>query len=241
MDDKDRRALVIETNDRSRAGTIHTLSMQGFDVDWADSGHRGVEMAGDIDPDLITIAVDLPDLDGIEVCRRIRESSDAYIVLISTHEDELERLMGLEIGADDFLNEPFNPRELQVRVSAMFRRPRKGPASRAEVTFSPRISRSFRHGTLKLDVNSRIVTVLGTEARLTKTEFDLLAMLLSNPTRVWSREVLMAAVWGGGWVKDTHVVEVHVGNLRRKLNRLDPDTEFIHTVRGVGYRMDSQG
>ncbi|MEW1954235.1 response regulator transcription factor [Terrabacter sp. NPDC080008] len=253
-----RTAVVVEDDDDIRELITHSLTMQGFDVSAAASGQAGLELVGSVDPDLVTLDLGLPDLDGIEVCRRVRDVSQAYVVMISARTDEIDRLMGLEIGADDYLTKPFSPRELQARVNAMFRRPRTGASGAADVAaangaggptgghVSPAATATVeaepalvRHGRITVDPESRVAMVDSHEADLTRTEFDLLTTLMSAPRRVWSRAVLLESLWGPGWSEE-HLVEVHVGNLRRKLTRLGPAgmRAPIRTVRGVGYRME---
>jgi two-component system, OmpR family, response regulator len=252
-----RTAVVVEDDDDIRELITHSLTMQGFEVSAAASGLAGVELVVATDPDLVTLDLGLPDLDGIEVCRRVRDVSQAYVVMISARTDEIDRLMGLEIGADDYLTKPFSPRELQARVNAMFRRPRAVRVNGSEAATDSAAttvatdaraddaSRDdaphtlVRHGRIAVDPEARIVTVDGNEADLTRTEFDLLTTLVSAPRRVWSRAVLLDSLWGPGWTEE-HLVEVHVGNLRRKLSRLGPAGHRapIRTVRGVGYRME---
>jgi two-component system, OmpR family, response regulator len=255
-----RTAVVVEDDDDIRELITHSLTMQGFEVSAASSGQAGLELVVATDPDLVTLDLGLPDLDGIEVCRRVRDVSQAYVVMISARTDEIDRLMGLEIGADDYLTKPFSPRELQARVNAMFRRPRTaGPTASDETAGTgadgsglPATGTSadgaspdaptlelVRHGRIAVDPEGRVVTVDDQEVDLTRTEFDLLSTLVSAPRRVWSRAVLLDSLWGPGWSEE-HLVEVHVGNLRRKLSRLGPDgmRAPIRTVRGVGYRME---
>ncbi len=238
MGQEDRRALVIEDDSDIRGLIVHSLSMQGFGVESAATGRRGLELVQSHEPDIITLDLGLPDLDGIEVCRRIREVSDAYVVMITARQDEIDRLMGLETGADDYLVKPFSPRELQARVTAMFRRPRSGPPTRTAADAQPG-GEHFSHGPLSVDVEGRTTTLEGVELTLTRTEFDLLTTLLSSPKRVWSRDVLLRNVWGDDWATDYHLVEVHMGNLRRKLGDSGQNSRFIRTVRGVGYRMEN--
>lgn len=237
----EQKALVIEDDADIRALLVHTLTMQGFEVFDTASGRKGVELATKQLPDVITIDLGLPDLDGIEVCRRIRNFSDAYVVMVTARHEEVDRLMGLETGADDFVSKPFSPRELQARITAMFRRPRSVALVPDLVPTAPlmRNGEAMTHGRLELDAESHIVTVDGAEIRLTRIEFELLATMLGSPKRVWSREILLSKVWGDSWVSDHHVVEVHVGNLRRKLAAGRGKSTFIHTVRGVGYRMET--
>ena len=263
-----RTAVVVEDDDDIRELITHSLTMQGFAVSTASSGQAGLDLVVATAPDLVTLDLGLPDLDGIEVCRRVRDVSQAYVVMISARTDEIDRLMGLEIGADDYLTKPFSPRELQARVNAMFRRPRTpgpsgattathassapgavatqgsshgsaGSVATAEAPPAEEAHGLVRHGRIAVDPDGRVVTVDGREADLTRTEFDLLTTLLGAPRRVWSRAVLLDSLWGPGWSEE-HLVEVHVGNLRRKLSRLGPEgmRAPIRTVRGVGYRME---
>lgn len=234
--EEERRALVIEDDSDIRGLLVHSLSMQGFVVEGAHTGRLGVELARSTSPDIITLDLGLPDIDGIEVCRRIREFSDAYLIMVTARPDEIDRLIGLETGADDYMSKPFSPRELQARVKAMFRRPRSTTTPRDQVSDEPD-TEQFVHGPLTVTVESRMAVLDGAELSLTRTEFDLLATLMSSPKRVWTRDVLLRTVWGDEWATDHHLVEVHVGNLRRKLGDSGQEARFIRTIRGVGYRM----
>jgi two-component system OmpR family response regulator len=235
----DRLALVVEDDEDMRSLIEFILSTQGFQVLTAGSGTAGVDAVRDHDPDLVTLDLGLPGIDGIEACRRIREISDAYVVMITARDDEVEKLIGLETGADDYLSKPFSPRELNARVNAMFRRPRRGgfqadpPAAAAHEV--------LRHGSLTVDVDGRRAFLDDTEVALTRTEFDLLTELMRTPARVWTREALLRSVWDTEWATDTHLVEVHIGNLRRKLGEGRGSPRLIRTVRGVGYRMEQVG
>jgi len=239
----ERTALVVEDDEDMRSLIEFTLSTQGFQVMTADSGTAGVDAVRDHDPDLVTLDLGLPGIDGIEACRRIREFSDAYVVMITARDDEVEKLIGLETGADDFLSKPFSPRELNARVNAMFRRPRRGPGSPAAGTPAPTNSghEVLKHGPITVDVDGRRAFLDATEVSLTRTEFDLLTELMRAPARVWTREALLRSVWDTEWATDTHLVEVHIGNLRRKLGEGRGAPRYIRTVRGVGYRMEQVG
>jgi two-component system OmpR family response regulator len=231
----ERRALVVEDDEDIRELIALTLTSQGFEVSSAADGREAVEAARTGDPDLITLDLGLPGFDGVEACRRIREFSDAYIVMVTARNEEVDRLIGLETGADDFIGKPFSPRELKARINAIFRRPRRG-AGAVEGGGETEV---LRHGPLTVDVGGRRALRGDEELALTRTEFDLLTELMRTPLRVWSREALLRAVWGNEWVNDTHLVEVHIGNLRRKLGDGRGETRLIRTVRGVGYRMEA--
>jgi DNA-binding response OmpR family regulator len=236
----ERRALVVEDDEDVRSLIEFTLSTQGFEVRTADSGLAGIEQVRDFDPDLVTLDVGLPGIDGIETCRRIREFADAYIIMITARDDEIDRLLGLETGADDYLSKPFSVRELKARVNALFRRPRRGPGAASTDAPAPVADHEvLEHGPLRVDVDGRRAFNGPTELPLTRTEFDLLTELMRTPARVWTREALLRSVWGTDWTSDTHLVEVHIGNLRRKLDEVGGGTRHIKTVRGVGYRMES--
>lgn len=245
----DRRALVVEDDADIRSLIDMTLSAQGFMIRTAATGRDGLQLAREWNPDLITLDLGLPGIDGLEVCRRVREFSDAYLVIVSARLDEVDRLMALQTGADDYLVKPFSPRELQARVTAMFRRPR-GAGEEVAVTTSetaagielggttvPDGHEVLTHGPVGIDVDGRRAFVDDAEVELTRTEFDLLTHLMRTPARVWTREALLRTVWGNDWVGDSHLVEVHIGNLRRKLTQASGNKGLIHTVRGVGYRM----
>lgn len=226
--------MVVEDDVDIRELIVYSLESQGFTVTQVGDGREAVEVTRSVDPDLITLDLGLPGLDGVEVCRRIREFSDAYLMMVTARDEEVDRLIGLETGADDFLAKPFSPRELKARVNAMFRRPRR-PVAVAVVPDQE----ILEHGPIRVDVDGRRVQIDGADLDLTRTEFDLLAELMRTPSRVWSREALLRSVWGDEWTSDTHLVEVHIGNLRRKITAAADGVRLIHTVRGVGYRMEA--
>ncbi len=207
------------------------LAREGYSTAVASTGPRAVDEARRFVPDVILLDLGLPELDGVEVCRQIRSFSDAYIVMLTARTDEVDRVVGLEVGADDYVTKPFSPRELVARIRAMMRRPRSGPADR-------NARRAF--GDLVIDPLGRSVRVAGEEVLLTRIEFDLLETLSSNPQMVFSRQLLRERVWGPEWFGDDHVVDVHIANLRKKVDPPDGRSR-LRTVRGVGYRMEETG
>lgn len=241
MSEHDRQAVVIEDDPDVRALLVELLQQSGFTVVDCSAGTDGLRAVRERDPDLVTLDLNLPDLDGIEVCRRLRESSEAYVIMLTARPDEIDRLVGLETGADDYLTKPFSPRELRARVAAMMRRPRRRGPAPAEPEPAPAAAQDsseiLRLGTLEVDLEGRLAHLDGAELPLTRIEFDLLATLLSGPRRVWPRETLLRTVWGTEWAGDGHLVEVHMGNLRRKLGDDPRNGRYIRTVRGVGYRL----
>jgi DNA-binding response OmpR family regulator len=240
-----RTAVVVE--DDSDVGDVisSVLAQAGFDVTVARTGADALTVVRDTRPDLVTLDMTLPDMDGVEVCRQIRLVSDCYVIVVSGRSAEVDRLIGLEVGADDYLVKPFSMRELQARVAALFRRPRStepvavaAPAPTAEPATAV-LTQAIGCDDLSLDRGAREVLVAGAEIDLTRTEFDLLAHLLSNPGVVVPREDLLRAVWATEFVPDsTHVVDVHLANLRRKLRDASADNQWIRTIRGVGFRYD---
>jgi DNA-binding response OmpR family regulator len=227
-------AVIVDDDPHIRALIAELLRQSGFEITEAATGSEGLAAVREVQPDVVTLDLNLPDLDGIEVCRRMREITDAYVVMLTARPDEIDRLMGLEIGADDYLTKPFSPRELRARIAAMLRRPRSAGGSVAALD-GP--AGTLRHSGLEVDVEGRLALLDGAELELTRTEFDLLATLLSGPRRVWPRETLLRTVWGTEWVSDGHLVEVHMANLRRKLGDDPRSGRYIRTVRGVGYRL----
>ena len=245
-----RTAVVVEDDHDVGDAISKLLDQAGFDVTVARTGAEALTFVGEGRPDLVTLDLTLPDIDGVEVCRQIRTVTDCYVIVVSGRAAEVDRLVGLEVGADDYLVKPFSMRELQARVAALFRRPRSSDpapepatartASRAAapaVDVDPTSSEGCSD--LTLNRGAREVLVSGREIDLTRTEFDLLAHLVGNPGVVVPREELIRAVWASDFVPDsTHVVDVHLANLRRKLRSARDGNQWIRTIRGVGFRFD---
>jgi DNA-binding response OmpR family regulator len=224
------RALVVEDEQPLAALLGSYLERDGFEVSVVHDGTAAVSLAREVDPDLIVLDLGLPGLDGIEVCRQVRTFSDAYVVMLTARTDEVDTLIGLSVGADDYMTKPFSPRELSARVQAMMRRPRADREADEQ-------SEVRRFGSLSVDLEGREVWLDEQPIELTPTEFDLLATLSGRPRMAFSRQQLIDAVWSQSWVGDEHLVDVHVGHLRKKLGDDANRPRFIRTVRGVGYRM----
>ncbi|MEV0144962.1 MULTISPECIES: response regulator transcription factor [unclassified Nonomuraea] len=224
-------ALVIEDTAEMRRLLCEVLGMAGFEVSEAATAAEGLDLVAERRPDLVTLDLMLPDMDGIEVCRRLRGMTSAYVIMLSGRTEEADRLIGLEVGADDYMTKPFSPRELRARVAAMFRRPRRGHLR--EAGERPRI---LTYGDLVVDEESREARLAGRPVPLTRIEFDLLVLLASNPRRVWARETLTRRIWRTDWPGNDHVIDVHIANLRRKLGDDARSGRWVRTVHGVGYR-----
>jgi len=204
------------------------LTREGFEILTAADGPTAVQLVRDQTPDLVVLDVMLPVFDGLEVCRQIRTFSDAYVLMLTARGEEIDRIVGLTVGADDYLVKPFSPRELVARVKALLRRSRPAGLRPAPLPAG-----------LAFDASRHEVSVDGAPISLTTTEFDLLAMLVGDPGVVVSRSRLLDRVWGAEFVADDHLVDVHIGNLRRKLGDDPAASRFVETVRGVGYRLRS--
>jgi DNA-binding response OmpR family regulator len=226
------RALVVDDAPEFRELVGAVLRREGFRVDLADDGDAALAIARRSEPDVVVLDIGLPGIDGVEVCRRLRTFSDAYVVMLTGRNDEVDKLIGLSVGADDYITKPFSNRELVARIRAMLRRPRKGfDADRAAVR---------RLGALEVDTAAREVLLDGRVIELTRIEFDLLEALSARPRVALSRAQLLEAVWGPSWFGDDHVVDVHMSKLRQKLGEDPREPRFVRTVRGVGYRLDAE-
>lgn len=223
------RALVVDDEPPLVRVVSGYLAREGFDVVTAADGEAAVTKAREHEPDVVVLDLMLPGIDGIEVCRRLRSFSNAYVIMLTAKAEEVDKLVGLSVGADDYLTKPFSPRELVARVRAMLRRPRTPQ--------HPDGGTARRFGDLEIDPAAREVRLGGRLIELTRTEFDLLDTLSAHPRVVFSRRQLLDHVWSGEWYGDDHVIDVHVGNLRRKLGDDAGHPRFIRTVRGVGYRI----
>ena len=202
------------------------LRGEGFEVRTAEDGDQGLELARGFSPDVVVLDLGLPKRDGVELCQGIRSFSSAYVLILTARTDELDKVLGLSVGADDYVTKPFSPSELVARVRALLRRPRH-QAGEGRRTF----------GDLVIDPLAREVRVGDEQVALTRIEFDLLETLSSSPRRAFNRRQLIERVWGLDWYGDEHVVDVHMSNLRRKLDAPHGSGRYVRTVIGVGYRM----
>ena len=246
--------LVVEDADDIRALVVTGLQRAGMDTFEATSGSECLALVRESHPDLVVLDLGLPDADGTEVCRQLRAMSSCYVLMLSASAEEVDVLVGLAVGADGYMVKPFSPRELTARVQTMLRRvrhqaetpvadsPRRrstddGHPRRRSTDRAPEVSNVARVGDLEVDLDAREVRIATTQVPVTRTEFDLLAMLASNPGRVFQRETLLQGVWQSEWEGDARLVEVHMSNLRRKLAAAGVVNPDIRTVRGVGYRL----
>lgn len=226
VDARSPRILVVDDEPPIVELVAGYLVREGWEVRTAADGPTALEVIEVWSPDVVVLDLMLPGIDGIEVCNRMRRFSDAYVLMLTARGEEIDRVVGLTVGADDYLVKPFSPRELVARVKALLRRPR-GAAS----------TTSAAVGGMELDEGRRLVRVDGTAIELSALEFDILAALARRPGIVVSRAELFNLVWGQGYLADDHLIDVHIANLRRKLGDDSADPRFVETVRGVGYRV----
>jgi DNA-binding response OmpR family regulator len=217
------RILVVDDEPGLARALAINLRAHGYAVEAVGTGRDALSAASDEPPDLVVLDLGLPDLDGFELCRRLRGSADVPILILTARDEEADRVIGLELGADDYVTKPFSPRELVARVRAVLRRAEPLPAD-AEL---------LELGELRIDFRSRTVTIAGSPVELRTLEFELLAELSRNAGHVVTRDRLLDRVWGVPFAGGTRTVDVHVAQLRKKLGR----PGLIQTVRGVGYRL----
>ena len=219
-------ALVVDDSPDILNLVSTALQRDGFVVSEASSGDDAIAIARRESPDLIVLDIMMPGTDGIETCRLLREFTDAYIVILTARADEVDKLVGLSIGADDYMVKPFSPRELVARARAMLRRPRTAESESTLRIFDG----------MKMDTGTREVWVDNAAVFLTRTEYEILDSLAFDPRSVVTRSALVQRIWGQDWFGDDHVLDVHMSSLRRKIGDVSRTPRFITTVRGVGYR-----
>lgn len=205
------------------------LSAEGYHVERAYDGITALNLARAQRFDLVVLDVMLPGLDGVEVCRRLNQESGIYVLMLTARTDEVDKLIGLSVGADDYLTKPFSPRELVARVKAILRRRQKEPGQPPERP-------PLQYGELLIDPERREVVAGENQIELTPREFDLLYVLARQPGRVFTRDELLQKIWGRDFTGIDRVVDVHIGTLRRKLDEGTSHLSYIQTIRGVGYK-----
>ncbi len=225
---KAKPVLIVEDEASIASFVSLYLRKSGYDVRTAATGSEALTQVAAEAPSLIVLDLMLPDMDGIEVCRRIRRTTDVPILMLTARDEDVDKIIGLEVGADDYMTKPFNPRELVARVKSILRRatPERAPGE----------SEQLQHGDLVVDAGRREVRVAGTELQLAPKEFDLLWELLDHRGLVLTRDQLLERVWGYTFAGDTRTVDVHVRQIRRKLGDASP----IVTVWGVGYKVSPE-
>lgn len=228
--------LVIEDEENLLEALRYNLEREGYQVHTAADGGDGLELARKLKPSLVLLDIMLPTLDGFEVCRILRRESEVPILILTAKGEEVDRVVGLELGADDYITKPFSIRELVARVRNTLRRAQyldAGPPPAAATEPD-----AYRMGNLEIDLNRHEARLAGTPLNLKPKEFDLLALLTANPGRAFTRDQILEKVWGYDYVGQTRTVDVYVSWLREKL-QADPTTaRSIVTIRGVGYRLD---
>jgi DNA-binding response OmpR family regulator len=223
------RVLVVDDEEQIRTIIRRYLEADGYAVSEATDGETGLRLARELDPDLVILDVMMPGIDGIETLRRLRSESDVYVIMVTARADEVDTLVGLSVGADDYITKPFSARELVARVKTVLRR--------ARTTMLAEADGRIVVGDLVVDPARREVTRDGTPVELTTLEFDLLRALARSPGRVFTRRQLLEQVWGWDFYGDERVVDVHVRAIRRALGDSAEAPEVIATVRGVGYKL----
>ena len=221
------RILTVEDDERIRTALRLALEDEGWTVDEVSSGEEALVAFNRAPADVVLVDIMLPGIDGFDICRAIRKSSDVPIVMITARSDTHDVVAGLEAGADDYLTKPFAPKELSARIRALLRRARSSDDGSSEIVFDD----------LQILPDEGVVRISGTEAHLTKTEFRLLVELASTPGRIFSREVLLERVWGLGYFGDGRLVDVHVRRLRTKIEPDPANPRHVVTVRGLGYKL----
>ena len=222
------KVLVVEDDPRISDVLEYALKAEGHDVQKAQRGREAIEVAQRSAPALIVLDVGLPDIGGFEVCRSVRKFSDVPVIFLTSRSDEIDRVVGLEIGGDDYVVKPFSPRELLARIKAIRRRHDRAASAPAETPADTEL----RYGPITIDLEKFRVRSGNREIILTAQEFKLLELLVRHPGRVFTRAQVLNRAWGDGGLVTDRTIDVHVKSLRKKFGKLD----FIETVRGIGYR-----
>lgn len=223
-----RKVLVVDDEKLIVKGIRFSLEQDGMDVDCAYDGEEALKLIRENKYNIILLDVMLPKLDGFQVCQQVREFSDVPIVMLTAKGEDMDKILGLEYGADDYITKPFNILEVKARIKAIMRR----TSARGQIAKPESILES---GDMRVDCESRRVSISGREVNLTAKEFDLLELLIRNPSKVYSREKLLNLVWGADYPGDVRTVDVHIRRLREKIETNPSEPRYVHTKWGVGY------
>ena len=223
-----KKVLVVDDEKLIVKGIRFSLEQDGMEVDCAYDGEEAFNLAKENQYDMILLDIMLPKMDGFEVCQAIREFSDVPIIMLTAKGDDMDKILGLEYGADDYITKPFNILEVKARIKAIMRRTSPAKPKTADDTV-------IEKGDLKLDCESRRLFILGNEINLTAREFELLELMVKNENKVYSRENLLTMVWGQDYPGDVRTVDVHVRRLREKIEVNPSEPKYVHTNWGVGY------
>ena len=227
-----KQKILIVDDDENIAELISLyLEKECFNTETAATGEEALKLVDVYNPDLILLDLMLPGIDGYEVCQQIREFSNVPIIMLTAKGDDMDKILGLEYGADDYITKPFNILEVKARIKAIMRR-----ASIGQATTEKNVDENIiENGDLVLDKHNRRLTILGTEYNLTSKEFDMLLLLVTNPRKVFSREDLLQTIWGTDYPGDERTVDVHVRRLREKIEPNPKEPKYVRTKWGVGY------
>ncbi len=223
-----KRVLVVDDEKLIVKGIRFSLLQDGLEVDCAYDGEEALEMAKATEYDLILLDVMLPKMDGFEVCQQVREFSDVPIIMLTAKGDDMDKILGLDYGADDYITKPFNILEVKARIKAIMRRGRKKDEKEKP-------GNVLEKHDMKIDRENRRVFIEGVEVNLTTKEFDVLELLATNPDKVYSREQLLEIIWGSDYPGDARTVDVHIRRLREKIEKLPSNPKYVYTKWGVGY------
>lgn len=223
-----KKVLVVDDEKLIVKGIKFSLEQDDMTVDAAYDGETALEMIKANTYDMVLLDIMLPGLTGLEICQQVREFSNVPIIMLTAKGDDMDKILGLEYGADDYITKPFNILEVKARIKAIMRRnAKKAP--------EPAASKTIESGELRMDMESRRVYIAGKEVNLTAKEFDILLLLMTNPNKVYSRDALLKEIWGSDYVGDARTVDVHVRRLREKIETNPGDPQYVYTKWGVGY------
>jgi DNA-binding response OmpR family regulator len=231
MDDHSARILLVDDEQSIQTLLSYPLRKEGYHVVQATDGRQALERFDEEPFDLVVLDIMLPKIDGLEVCRRLRTRSSVPIIMLTAKSEEIDKVVGLELGADDYITKPFSLREFSSRIKAALRRAEMTRPVETAPDEAP-----LEVGQLRIDFPKRTVRVRGDDAQLTYVEFEILSVLARSPGRVFTRDMLLARIWGDSAYRDPRTIDVHIRHLREKVERDPKEPDYLFTVRGVGYR-----